>query len=211
MKFYQENKVNPFGSCLPLVAQLPVFLSLFYMLRKDLRFDICPDVQAAHHLAKGADNPVACGAGGGHGFLGIPDLTNKATGAVLIVLIVMYVGSQLASTLLMSVTADKTQRNLMLLLPLVFVTFILSFPAGLIVYWITTNCWTIVQQYIVRKRVGPMKAPEPAAAGAGGALPGGAMAAVSKPRDKQPTNGGAPKGSPPPPPRKKKKRSGRRR
>src|SRR5215211_9238933 len=41
MKFYQENKVNPFGSCLPLVAQLPVFLSLFYMLRKDLKIDIC--------------------------------------------------------------------------------------------------------------------------------------------------------------------------
>ena len=37
MKFYQENKVNPFGSCLPLLLQLPVFLSLFYMLRKDLK------------------------------------------------------------------------------------------------------------------------------------------------------------------------------
>ena len=42
MKFYQENKVNPFGSCLPLVLQLPVFFSLFYMLRKDLKLDICP-------------------------------------------------------------------------------------------------------------------------------------------------------------------------
>ena len=41
MKFYQENKVNPFGSCLPLVLQLPVFFSLFYMLRKDLKIDIC--------------------------------------------------------------------------------------------------------------------------------------------------------------------------
>ena len=44
MKFYQENKVNPFGSCLPLVAQLPVFLALFYMLREDLRLDICGQV-----------------------------------------------------------------------------------------------------------------------------------------------------------------------
>ena len=41
MKFYQENKVNPFGSCLPLVLQIPVFISLFYMLRKDLKVDIC--------------------------------------------------------------------------------------------------------------------------------------------------------------------------
>src|SRR6187551_495273 len=44
MKFYQENKVNPFGSCLPLVLQLPVFFSLFYMLRKDLKLDICPGI-----------------------------------------------------------------------------------------------------------------------------------------------------------------------
>ena len=44
MKFYQENKVNPFASCLPLVLQLPVFISLFYMLRKDLKVDICPDI-----------------------------------------------------------------------------------------------------------------------------------------------------------------------
>ena len=44
MKFYQENKVNPFGSCLPLVLQLPVFISLFYMLRKDLKIDICPAI-----------------------------------------------------------------------------------------------------------------------------------------------------------------------
>ena len=52
MKFYQENKVNPFGSCLPLVLQLPVFFSLFYMLRKDLKIDICgPE---AHILAVAA-------------------------------------------------------------------------------------------------------------------------------------------------------------
>ena len=44
MRFYRENKVNPFASCLPMVAQLPVFLSLFYMLRLDLRHDICPEI-----------------------------------------------------------------------------------------------------------------------------------------------------------------------
>src|SRR4051812_37475591 len=56
MKFYQENKVNPFSSCLPIVAQLPVFFSLFYMLRKDLRFDICPETQA-----HAAHPPIPCG------------------------------------------------------------------------------------------------------------------------------------------------------
>src|ERR1044071_9057166 len=71
MKFYQENKVNPFASCLPLVAQLPVFISLFYMLRKDLRYDICPEINPA-----GTPNPVPCGEGGDAQFLFIPDLTN---------------------------------------------------------------------------------------------------------------------------------------
>ena len=41
MKFYQENKVNPFGSCLPLLLQMPVFLALFFMLREDLKLDMC--------------------------------------------------------------------------------------------------------------------------------------------------------------------------
>ena len=52
MKFYKENQVNPLGSCLPLVAQLPVFISLFYMLRSSLRADICPQVQP-HHIVNG--------------------------------------------------------------------------------------------------------------------------------------------------------------
>src|SRR5919201_4643341 len=45
MKFYKENQINPLGSCLPLAAQLPVFISLFYMLRQDLRPNICPHTQ----------------------------------------------------------------------------------------------------------------------------------------------------------------------
>src|SRR5205807_4567814 len=137
---------NPLGSCLPLVAQLPVFISLFYMLRQSLRKDICPGVQAAYHAATHAPigHTVPCGPHGGASFLFIPDLTDKATGAVLVVLIILYVGTQLDSTLLMSTpTMDKTQRQLMLAMPLFFVIFIISFPADVIVYWITTNAWTI--------------------------------------------------------------------
>src|SRR3954467_1085482 len=90
MKFYRENKINPAASCLPLVAQLPVFLSLYYMLRTDLRHDICPEINPP-----GTENPVPCGATPESGFLFIPDLTSKATGGVLVALIVLYVGSQL--------------------------------------------------------------------------------------------------------------------
>ena len=98
-------------------------------------------------------------------------------------LLVLYVGTQLASGFFMSVTADKSQRIMMFVLPLIFVPFILSFPAGLILYWITTNIWTIGQGLAVKKLI-----PVPEVA-----TPAGAAAAVAaKP--------------PPKPPKKKKKR-----
>jgi YidC/Oxa1 family membrane protein insertase len=174
MKFYKENDVHPLGSCLPLVAQLPVFISLFYMLRSSLRIDICPQLQPNAHLVNGHwagishAHTVPCGPHGGAGFLFIPDLTNKATGAVLVVLIVLYIGTQLASSLMMSSpTMDPTQRKIMLFMPLFFVLFVINFPAGVIVYWITTNTWTMAQQYVIRRRIGPTQA-APAAATASG-------------------------------------------
>ena len=54
MKFYRENKVNPFASCLPMVAQFPVFISLYYMLRIDLRYDICPEINPRRDVAQPA-------------------------------------------------------------------------------------------------------------------------------------------------------------
>ena len=181
MKFYRENKVNPFASCLPLVAQLPVFLALFYMLQDDLRLDVCPDVNPP-----GTENPAPCGAGGAAQFLFIPDITDKATGGVLITLIVLYVGSQLLSTILMSTATDKTQRIIFLALPFVFVIFVINFPAGLLVYWITTNLWTIVQQVIVRKRLGPMRPAGPD----GEAPPMSIMDRMLHGRGSPPTTGG---------------------
>jgi YidC/Oxa1 family membrane protein insertase len=167
MKFYRENEVNPLASCLPLVAQLPVFISLFYMLRKNLRSDICPKIQTAfqaHYahvhnisLKAAASQTVACGPHApGAGFLFIKDITNTATGLTLVALLVLYVGTQLASTLLMSApTMDKSQQRMMMLMPLIFVVFVIRFPAGLIVYWITTNAWTMAQQYTLKRLAGP--------------------------------------------------------
>jgi YidC/Oxa1 family membrane protein insertase len=219
MKFYKENKINPLSSCLPLLAQLPVFLGLFYMLQTDLRYDICPAVNAP-----GTPDPKPCGAGGAAEFFFIPDLTGRATGGVLILLILLYVGSQLLSTVLSSVSADKTQRYIMYGLPFLFVAFVWQFPAGLLVYWITTNLWTIVQQWIVRRRLGPLR---PALA-PGEEPPPSPFAELFKKKEPLATsrgggNGKPPEGStvrppkgrtaapPPAPPRKKKKRSGRRR
>ena len=70
MKFYRENNVNPLGSCLPLVLQLPVFISLYYMLRQSLRVDICPDWQKLHnHGVLSTAHTVACGSHGQSSFL----------------------------------------------------------------------------------------------------------------------------------------------
>jgi YidC/Oxa1 family membrane protein insertase len=245
MKFYRENRVNPLASCLPLLFQLPFFIALYYMLRSDLKVDMCPGIDgyATSQGTKVAN--VTCSQFGDSAyaashhitvsdpsFLFIPDLTAKATGAVLIVLIVLYVASQLASGLLSSASMDRNQRMIMLGLPIVFVTFIINFPAGLLVYWITTNVWTIVQQLIVRKTVGVPRRPALATAGA----PAGAAALArggGKAKDDDGTkahrrafgrrsdkgqdtsqaksggNGSAPSG--PPPSRRKKKRTGRRR
>ncbi len=165
MRFYQENKVNPFASCIPLIAQLPVFITLFYVLRHELPSDI--GCEAGH-----------CGSEAS--FLFINDLTAKAHGAELITLLVLYVGTQLVSGLIMSVTADKSQRMMMALLPFIFVPFVINFPAGLVLYWITTNFWTIGQQYVIQRVIPAPVAATPEAI------------AAAKP--------------PPPPPKKKKKR-----
>src|ERR687894_2404950 len=84
MKFYQENKVNPLASCLPLVAQMPVFLALFYLLREDLKLDICPSITGFAREVNRSIADVTCDQvnAGSAKFFVIPDLTNKATGAV---------------------------------------------------------------------------------------------------------------------------------
>jgi YidC/Oxa1 family membrane protein insertase len=246
MKFYRENEINPFASCLPLVAQLPVFIGLFYTLRTRLKEDICPGVQHAfqqhyetvHHVSAkvAAGQTTTCGSGHGAGFLFINDITSKATGVTLVILIVLYVGTQLASTLMMSAPSmDPNQRRMMMLLPLFFVIFVINFPAGLLIYWITTNIWTMLQQYVIRRRIGPItplatteagggggagdggsrSQPTPNGDGSGG-LAGRLRDRIKPPEEKEPASVGngnrARRETPPPrPPRKKKKRSGRRR
>ena len=198
MKFYKQNEVNPFGSCLPLVLQLPVFLSLFYMLRLDLKPHICGAALKAHHIvSQTAIGNTSCGAIDPNSgkFLFIPDVTSAAHGGVLAILVVLYVGSQLVASLLTTATVDRNQRLLMLGLPFVFVLFIRGFPAGLLVYWITTNIWTVGQQYIVRRRSAPMLAlaaeARVAAAASGGGGRGAVRAgkAAALPSDKPPPQG----------------------
>ena len=91
----------------------------------------------------------------------------------------MYICSQLLSSLLTPSTADRNQKMIMYGLPFVFVFFIINFPTGLIVYWITTNLWTVGQGWVLRKRMGPMTAPKDDGASLKG-IPGTTTSAVGR-------------------------------
>ena|ERR1700691_5475786 len=219
MKLYREKGINPFASCLPLVLQLPVFISLFYMLRTDLKKHICGPALKAHGIVTTkAIEKVTCGEFYPHHsakFLFIPDITAKATGVVLVVLIVLYIASQLGSTLLMSASAEPSQRWMMIALPLFFVVILFRYPAGLLLYWIVTNLWTVGQGYFVRRTIGapPAQPGKGSAPPSAGDSPNG-RSGGSRGRGGEPALAGVGVGlasAPPPPPRKKKKRSGRRR
>jgi YidC/Oxa1 family membrane protein insertase len=146
MKFYRENKINPAASCLPILVQIPIFISLYYVL-KDFEREVFPDYP-----------------GSDLGWLGVvPNITANITdhwsGWVLVVI---YVASQISSTYFMSTTMDPRQRWLFMALPLVFVLFIVNanFPVGLLLYWVTTNLWT-VGQGLVTRRLMPKPQPPP--------------------------------------------------
>lgn len=131
MKFYRENNINPAASCLPMLFQLPVFISLYYSLRTFAKHPPGGDLSFLHFIPSIAAHTTTHWGG--------------------YVLLVVYVASQMASTLYMSATADKTQRVLFMVMPLVFVFVIARFPAGLVLYWVTTNLWTVGQGLITRR------------------------------------------------------------
>ena len=163
MAYYKENKVNPFGSCLPLIIQLPIFFALYVIL-----VDIAEEVQA------GEDLSMLWG--------WIPDIAvslNDLPATTLWPLMAIYVLSQMGATLLMPTSVDPKQKYIFLFLPIVFAYFIVSppigassFPVGLLIYWITTNLWTVGQAFVIRQWFPPPLPPSakvpPSAAGGGG-------------------------------------------
>jgi YidC/Oxa1 family membrane protein insertase len=143
MKFYRENKINPYASCLPIVFQIPIFISLFFVLR-DFENEIFP---------KFPESSLE--------WLNLVDITEPTKDGWGLVLLVVYAVSQLTSTWLMSTQMQSTaQRVMLMVLPIVFIPFILSFPSGLMIYWLTTNLWT-TGQGIVTRRLMPRPAAPP--------------------------------------------------
>ena len=143
MTFYRENNVNPAASCLPILVQLPIFFALFFVLR-----DFDDEIHADY-----PDSDL--------GFLGlVPSITDSLTSHWSgYLLLVIYVVSQVSSTLLTPI-ADKRTRYIILALPLVAIFFVIHFPTGLMLYWSTTNLWTVGQGLITRRFI-PRTPPPP--------------------------------------------------
>src|SRR5581483_10108794 len=185
MKFYRENHINPAASCLPLLAQLPVFFALYFVLR-DFSKHPPPGGLSWLHI--------------------VPDISAKANAHWSgYVLLGIYAGSQVLSSYFMSTTMDKAQRTILMIVPLIFITVVAHFPTGLVLYWATTNLWTVGQGLITRQLMpktplpafGPRRtsrapAKEPSRAAAGD----GARAAPPKPRPQQPRRVKRKKGGP---------------
>lgn len=123
MKFYSEHKVNPLGGCLPLLLQLPIFFALFRMLMSN------------EELKKA-------------GFLWMSNLSKPDPYLIL-------VGLMVATTYLSQkmITTDPQQEKMMIPMTLFMAFIAWKLPAGILVYWVTTNIWTIIQQYITLKTV----------------------------------------------------------
>ncbi len=138
LKFYSEHKINPLGGCLPLLLQIPIFWALFRMLVP----------------AKGEESFLK-----GASFLWLEDLSRSPSFYSLgklsltwaealpyyILILLIFVSSYLPQKM---ITSDPQQEKTMIFMTL-FIAFIAwKLPAGVLIYWITTNIWQIGQQYI---------------------------------------------------------------
>jgi YidC/Oxa1 family membrane protein insertase len=144
MAFYKENQINPAASCLPMLAQFPIFIGLFFVL-KDFEKEIISSASVPASQLEWLH------------LVNITEDTKVGWGPLLIVL---YAASQLTSSYLMSQNMQPAQRVMLLVLPIAFIPFVLNFPAGLMIYWLTTNLWTTGQGLITR-RLTPKPQPPP--------------------------------------------------
>ena len=134
MKLYQERQVNPFGSCLPLLIQMPIFIAMYVVVNS---------FGETHESFSSG------------GMLWFQDLSVQDPFYILPVLSAV---TMLAASEITSKNLDPQQRWMMRLLPVVFTVFLISFPAGLFMYWITSNLVTLVQNFLIYN-YGPGKKP----------------------------------------------------
>ena len=229
MALYKEHGVNPFGGCLPLVMQFPVLIGLFYVIRAPQQYlspgaALLADLEAA---------PARV-----YDFLGILDL-NRGAGEILAGGFAQNFVSSLPYLLLigfMGFTTYYQQKQMQgsrgpsdpqaqqmqmfgKIMPFILVVFGFQFPAGVVLYWVTTNVWTVVQQRLILGTLGP--APEvenktskaktsdgktsKAKASDGKAQPGATKGGGKSPKVNKSTSNGRPSRSPAPSGKKRKR------
>lgn len=125
MEMYKEQKVNPASGCLPILIQIPVFIALYWVLLESVQLRQATFV------------------------LWIHDLSSKDPYFVLPVLMGI---SMLIQQKISPVSSDPIQAKVMLLMPIVFTVFFASFPSGLVLYWLTNNIISILQQWYITKK-----------------------------------------------------------
>jgi YidC/Oxa1 family membrane protein insertase len=125
MKLYQKEKINPLGGCLPIVAQMPVFIALYWVLMESV------DLRHAE-------------------FLYLADLSVKDP---YFILPIIMGASMFIQQMLNPTPPDPMQAKIMKMLPIVFTFFFLWFPAGLTLYWVVNNVLSIAQQYVINKQI----------------------------------------------------------
>ena len=126
MKLYKEHKVNPVGGCLPMVLQMPVFVALFNILYMTI------DLRQAPFM------------------LWITDLSVQDPYYVLPVLMGI---SMVVQQKIMPTTMDPTQAKMMMILPVGLTFLFVTFPAGLVLYWVTNNVLTVTQQFVTDRYI----------------------------------------------------------
>ena len=126
MEVYKKEKINPFGSCLPIVIQIPVFISLYWVLLESVELRQAPFM------------------------LWINDLSVQDPYYVLPLLMG---ASMFGQTILNPTPVDPMQKNIMLAMPVMFTVFFLWFPAGLVLYWLVNNLLSIGQQWMITRKI----------------------------------------------------------
>jgi YidC/Oxa1 family membrane protein insertase len=129
MELYRKHGVNPFSGCVPMLLQIPIFVGLYNALLNAIELRHAPFVGWIDDLSA-PDRLMIAG-------VGIP------------VLVILMGVSMLAQQWMTPAQGDPTQRRMMMFMPVVFTAMFLSFPSGLVLYWLVNNVISIVQQYAV--------------------------------------------------------------
>ena len=126
MELYKREKINPLGGCLPMIVQVPVFISLYWVLLESVELRQAPFILWIHNLA--VPDP----------YFVLPVLMGLA----------MFLQQRLNPT-----PVDPLQQKVMMVLPIAFSIFFAFFPSGLVLYWVTNNILSMTQQWVITRQI----------------------------------------------------------